>query len=255
MDNKTVPGILMCLLSFACIYLVLLGLLKGLERTDWTAKKKNNFFIRTLIGVSIWVIGMSALALSGFFKDFAPMPPRIVFILVLAIPILIVIANSKSFTDLLRVTPPHWLVFMQSFRIVVEILLFIAYGRQLLPVQMTFEGYNYDILSGLLAIPAGWLMMKYPYKARSIGLIYNTLGILLLINILTIAVLSMPTQIRYFTNDPANTIVGEFPFIYLPAILVITALALHIFSIRQLLLKGSLAKGSEEQMNTVLMAK
>jgi hypothetical protein len=255
MDNRTVPGILMCLLSFACIYLVLLGLLKGLERTDWTTKKKNSYFIRSLIGVSIWVTGISALALTGFFSNFSNMPPRIIFIFILAFPLLIIIGGSKSFTEILRVIPLHWLVFMQSFRIVVELLLFIAYRRQLLPVQMTFEGYNYDILSGLLAIPAGWLMMKYPLKARTIGLIYNLLGILLLINILTIAVLSMPTPIRTFMNEPANTIIGEFPFIYLPAVLVIVALALHIFSFRQLMLRGVFARRQGGQSNTVLLAK
>lgn len=254
MDNKIVPGILICLLSFACIYLVLLGLLKGLERTDWTTKKKNSYFIRSLIGVILWVICISALALIGFFGKFTTMPPRVIFIFILAIPLLIIIGGSKSFTEILRVIPLHWLVYMQSFRIVVELLLFIAYRKQLLPVQMTFEGYNYDILSGLLAIPAGWLMMKYPLKARTIGLIYNLLGILLLINIITIAVLSMPTPIRTFMNEPALTIVGEFPFIYLPAVLVIVALALHIFSFRQLLLKGVFARGQEGPGSTVLMA-
>ena len=60
------------------------------------------------------------------------------------------------------------------------------------------------------------------------------MGLLLLINILVIAVLSMPTPLRYFMNEPANTLVGEFPFIYLPAVLVVIAMGLHIFSLRQI---------------------
>jgi hypothetical protein len=52
-----------------------------------------------------------------------------------------------------------------------------------------------------------------------------------------IAILSMPTSFRYFMNEPANTIVAQFPFIYLPGVLVVLAFAFHIFSLRQLLLK------------------
>jgi hypothetical protein len=36
-------------------------------------------------------------------------------------------------------------------------------------------------------------------------------------------------------NEPANTLVGQFPFILLPGILVPIAYGLHIFSLRQLL--------------------
>ena len=55
-------------------------------------------------------------------------------------------------------------------------------------------------------------------------------------NIVVIAVLSMPTPIRYFMNEPANVIVGQFPFILLPGVLVPIAYAMNIFSLRQLLL-------------------
>jgi hypothetical protein len=52
-----------------------------------------------------------------------------------------------------------------------------------------------------------------------------------------IAILSMPTSFRYFMNEPANTIVAQFPFIYLPGVLVVLAFAFHVFSLRQLVLK------------------
>jgi hypothetical protein len=58
---------------------------------------------------------------------------------------------------------------------------------------------------------------------------------LLLMNIVTIAVLSMPTPFRQFMNEPANEIVATFPFVYLPGVLVVLAFAFHAFSLRQLL--------------------
>ena len=96
---------------------------------------------------------------------------------------------------------------------------------------MTFEGYNFDVLSGVLAILAAIIIKK---KWRpGVALTYNIIGLLLLINIVVVAILSMPTPLRYFMNEPANTLVGEFPFIYLPAVLVVIAYSMHIFSLRQ----------------------
>jgi hypothetical protein len=107
---------------------------------------------------------------------------------------------------------------------------------------MTFEGYNYDILSGIFAIPAGWMMNRNKTSVSVIGICYNLLGIVLLLNILIIAVLSMPTSIRYFMNEPSNLIVGEFPFIYIPGVFVVLAIFMHIFSLRQLSLQKRMAQ-------------
>jgi hypothetical protein len=100
---------------------------------------------------------------------------------------------------------------------------------------MTFEGRNFDMLSGVLALVAGYVMWKYPSAAKRAGIIYNLIGLGLLLNIVIVAILSMPTPFRYFMNEPANTIVAWFPFIYLPGVLVVLAFAFHVFSLRQLL--------------------
>jgi uncharacterized membrane protein len=39
---------------------------------------------------------------------------------------------------------------------------------------------------------------------------------------------------RHFMNEPANKIVTEFPFIYLPGVLVVIAFVFHILSLRQI---------------------
>jgi hypothetical protein len=108
----------------------------------------------------------------------------------------------------LQVVPPHWLVLLQSFRIAVELLLLGAFINEKLPVQMTFEGRNFDVVTGLLALPVGYLMAKGRIS-RKFAIVFNIIGLVLLLNILVIAVLSMPTPIRYFMNEPANMLVGQ----------------------------------------------
>jgi hypothetical protein len=52
-------------------------------------------------------------------------------------------------------------------------------------------------------------------------------------------------------NEPANTIVAQFPFIYLPGVLVVLAFVFHVFSLRQLLLKKSVStKNLDETTGT-----
>jgi uncharacterized membrane protein len=103
---------------------------------------------------------------------------------------------------------------------------------------MTFEGRNFDIVTGLLALPVGYLLAKGRISGK-FAIAFNIIGLVLLLNILVVAVLSMPTPIRYFMNEPANTLVGEFPFILLPGVLVPIAYGLHIFSLSQLLKQGA----------------
>jgi hypothetical protein len=155
--------------------------------------------------------------------------------MLIPLPMMLLVAFSKKGTQLLQSIPPQWIVWMQSFRIAVELLLLVAFINGKLPVQMTFEGRNFDILTGILALPVGYVLAKRKSYAPKLAIAFNVLGILLLINILVIAVLSMPTPIRYFMNEPANTLVARFPYILLPGVLVPIAYTIHIFSLRQLL--------------------
>ena len=124
----------------------------------------------------------------------------------------------------------------------------MAFVNGRIPVQMTFEGRNFDMITGILALPVGYLLAKRKMHAPKLAVAFNILGLLLLTNILVIAVLSMPTPLRYFMNEPANTLVAQFPFILLPGVLVPIAYTMNIFSLRQLLVKE---KASQSLLRTV----
>jgi len=236
MNNETLPSAMVIVLTVACIAIVIFGLRKALQLSSWTLDQQKSTFIKSVSAILVWVIVLGVLALLGFFRDLSSLPPRPVFIFLFAVVVALSLTFMKGTKELLITTPIHWFVYIQSFRIFVELILWQGYVKGLLPVQMTFEGYNFDIFSGIFAIPAGWMMSRNPASARVIGVFYNLMGIALLMNILTIAVLSMPTPLRYFMNEPSNLIVGEFPFIYIPGVFVVLAIFMHIFSLRQLLL-------------------
>ena len=103
---------------------------------------------------------------------------------------------------------------------------------------MTFEGRNFDVIAGLTGPFIAYLFNKN----RTVMIAYNFMGLALLLNIVVIAVLSIPTPFRVFMNEPANTIVAYFPIVLLPAFLVPLAYTLHFFSLKQLLAKQILTK-------------
>ena len=239
MDLKLIPAIAMLSLSAMCIAVVLAGIKIVLQKASYSQSEQTKKLWLIALLITGWVLLTGILANAGFFSNFTAMPPRPVLLIVLPTIALLTIAFSTSQQKFILAIPSHWLIGLQAFRILVELILWRAVTLHLLPVQMSFEGYNFDIVSGLLAIPVA-LLIKKRYSSSWV-ITFNIIGLMLLINILVIAVLSMPTPLRQFHNEPANTLVGTFPFIYLPAVLVTLAIALHVFSLRQWFLRRAIS--------------
>lgn len=234
MNTKWIAGALMLLLAVVSLVIVIAALQKALRKSGYAPQQQKRITITAILVIAAWLILTGVLAVNGFFSNFKALPPRPLVLIFLPLPVVLVIAFLKKFAPILKAVPPHWLIGMQTFRIAVELILFYAYTGGLLPKQMTFDGGNFDILSGLLAIPAALAISK-KYRPALVRL-YNITGQLLLLNVLVIAILSMPTPLRYFMNEPGAGIMGEFPFVYLPGMLVVIAYSLHIFSLRQAVL-------------------
>lgn len=219
-------------LSIICIYIIF----RILNRTDISYKTGHDRLTRWFLpGIIIWIGLVTVLSLTGFTSDFSNFPPRMFLVLLVPLGFVIWALNSTAITQLLKIIPPQWLFYIQGFRFIVEILLWMLYLDQLVPIQMTFEGRNYDILIGITGPIVGYLCFTNQRFFKKIGLIWNFAGLVVLMNILFIAVLSMPSPMRLFMNEPANTIVATFPTILLPAILVPIAYSMHLFSIKQLI--------------------
>jgi hypothetical protein len=191
-------------------------------------------FRRTALLLTTWLLLLSILSIRGFFTNFSQLPPRLSFAVLVPLPVVLLFTRSRAGKQLLHHIQPQWLIYLQSFRILVEIALWLLVRNGALPVQMSFEGRNFDIIAGLLAIPVGYYCFVKKSWPPVVALLYNFAGLVLLINIVTISVLSMPTPLRVFHNQPDSSLLTTFPFIYLPGLLVPLAYTLHIFSLRQL---------------------
>jgi len=248
MNATTLPDILIVLLSLACITVVLVYLHKALRMTKWSRPVQNRIFSTTVLLIAGWMMMVGIMAIKGFFADLTTLPPRPIILILLPLPLVLVTAFSKRFKEMALTIPEHWLIRFQAFRIFVELILWQAFAKNILPVQMTFEGRNWDIASGVLALVVAWMVLHKRNNYRTIATAYNIIGIGLLLNVLIVAFLSMPTPLRYFMNEPTVEKVGQFPMIYLPSVLVVLAYSFHIFSLRQLwLLKQVKQTGKEKE--------
>jgi hypothetical protein len=192
--------------------------------------------VRAALGSAAWLGLTGALALAGRLR-FTPFPPTMLGLLA-SLPVLAIgLAASPVGRRLALGLPLAVLVGFQGFRIAVELLLHRAYVEGLMPIQMSYAGANFDILTGLSAAALG-LVLRVREVPRWAVLAWNVAGLGLLLNVLTIAILSSPGPLRRFHAEPSNVWVTRAPWVWLPAVMVLAALLGHLLVFRRLARAG-----------------
>lgn len=203
--------------------------------TVWQFYKASANSKATLIGLIIWMSLQAIISLTGFYQKTQTMPPRFLFLLgptLIIILVLFLTSKGRAFIDALD---NKKLTLLHSVRVPVEITLYFLFLARLIPVLMTFEGYNYDILSGLTAPVIYYLAFVVNKADKKVLLMWNFSCLALLLNVVTIAVLSAKTPFQQLAFNQPNAGVTYFPFVWLPSIIVPLVLFSHLASIRQLL--------------------
>jgi hypothetical protein len=224
-------------LTVICVMLLLWGSHKTFTRMGYTtslANKRTAIVAAILIG---WLIIVSILSLAGITRDFSGRPPKFFIIILIPLIAILILTFHPRFREFIKHVPFSWLIYLQVFRVLVELFLWWQYLDGLTPVQMTFEGRNLDILTGITAPVFAWICYRQGRKLHKLALVWNIAGMILLLNIVITAILSAPVPFRVFLNEPANTLIAEFPIVFLPAFLVPLAYSMHFFFFRKLYLQ------------------
>ena len=187
------------------------------------------------------IVIQSSLGLWGFYSNVNLVTarfPLLVFPLMVFFISLFITRGGKAFIDSLDIKT---LTLLHAIRIPVEIVLLWLFLHHTIPQAMTFEGSNFDILSGLSAPLVYYFGFIKKQLNRMVMIIWNIVCILLLLNVVSNAVLSLPGRFQNFGFEQSNIAVGYFPFLLLPAILVPMVLFANAASIRQLILKKNIS--------------
>ena len=184
--------------------------------------------------VPLWMLLTGYLATTDFYRYSEAVPPRVVAFGVL--PSVFVIAiYFVAFRGFIASLPLTTLTIVHVVRIPVELVLLWLFQNGQVPILMTFEGWNFDILSGMTAPIIYWIAFRSERANRVLLVIWNLATLGLLINIVTIAVLSFRTPLQQLAFDQPNVGVTYLPFIWLPAIIVPIVLFAHLAALYQLL--------------------
>jgi hypothetical protein len=190
---------------------------------------------KVLWGSLVWLGLQGAILTTGFYLKTDTIPPRFVLAVVPTfIAIIYFLTNKKSKNTLDKLSLKD-LTIIHVCRIPVEIGLLWLYQRQQIPQIMTFEGRNFDIISGLTALPMAWYAFQNDTIKRTPLLIWNIVCLALVCIIVFIAILSVPTPIQQFGFEQPNVGVLKFPFGWLPSFIVPVVVFSHVVSIRLLL--------------------
>ncbi|MGH7459889.1 MAG: hypothetical protein ACREMA_02530, partial [Longimicrobiales bacterium] len=182
-----------------------------------------------LLGTALWLaVTLGAAAAHRLRFE----PPTFMLFILIALSGSFAIGLSPVGRRLAAGLPLALLVGVQGFRLPLELAMHRAYGEGIMPVQMSYSGYNFDIVTGSLAIVLS-AAVALGYAGVGLVRLWNWLGSLLLANVLIIAVLSTPL-FRAFDTEPLNTWVTQPPYVWLPAVMVPMALIGHIVVFRRL---------------------
>lgn len=184
--------------------------------------------------VPFWMIMTGLLAMSGFYQQFQFVPPRVVTFGVLPAELLIVIYFIFFRTNFIEKLSLKTLTLLHVVRIPVELVLLWLFQFGWIPQIMTFEGRNFDILSGLTAPLIFWFAFRGQSINRPLLIAWNLIALGLLANIVLTAALSFPSPMQQVGFEQPNVGVTYFPFIWLPTIIVPTVLFAHVVSLWKL---------------------
>ncbi len=211
--------------------LLLFGLHVGLVRLGVDPGRRTRIVSLSGVGICGWLAFIAMMARSGFYQDFHSLPPKIAFAIVPTLIAVIILGLSRNVKAIADALPPSWIIGLQSFRILIEIVLWQLVLQGRIARMMSIEGANYDLITGATATVIGWIAARTGNGPLQRA--WNIMGLALLANVMVRGMLNMPTRFRFLHDEPANTIIAAFPYIWLPCFSVAVALFLHIVSLRQ----------------------
>jgi hypothetical protein len=182
------------------------------------------------------------IASTGFYTVTNTIPPRLMLAILPPLLLIILLFTTYTGRHFIEKLDMKMMTILHIVRIPVEFVLLWLFVNRTIPGIMTFEGRNFDILSGITA-PVIWYFGFVKNRlSKKILLAWNICCLVLLLNIVLTAILSMPYTFQQFAFDQPNIALFYFPFTWLPCFIVPVVLFSHLVAIRGLITVGRTKK-------------
>jgi hypothetical protein len=193
-----------------------IGLYVGIRALPGTKSRRLAWSIGSAVVLTIWLVGVTLLAANDVFRTNALGIP-IALLTTLGAGYLLLL--SATFRAIIRAIPQHWLIGIQTFRIIGVVFLVRYFQGQLSGVFAIPAGLG-DFLTGLCApVVAYWWFTGKPY-ARTAAIAWNLFGMADMVNAAVLGAL---------TGGGGGGIV--FPIVLIPTYAVPRSFLIHSYSL------------------------
>ena len=187
--------------------------------------------------IVVWLSVFGATAGSGMLARFGLRPPPLLVAMVAIVCGVLGFSLSRAGKFLASGLSLTALVGFQVFRLPLELVMHQAALAGVMPPQVTYTGWNFDIVTGSTAVVLAPLVSR-GRAPRWLIIAWNLMGLVLVLVVMTIGFVSTP-MLRVFGDGASlNTWIAYFPFIWLPAVMVAAAIAGHVLVFRRLAAGG-----------------
>ncbi len=227
--------------QFVMIGVLVLSYVVFTKWLEWLLPREWNYRIAaSRLIVVAWIGAFMFIARSGMLTQFNRTPPPMAMMLGGVVLVSMLIGLS-SFGRNAAAMPMVSLIGLQAFRLPLELLMHRGVTHGIVPVELSYTGYNFDIVTGIGAALIAIALMRGVSVSLGAIWLWNIYGFYCLAAILVVAVLGSP-MLHRFGTDPrhVNTWVLFFPYVLVPVTLVVTALSGHIVITRKLLSSSAL---------------
>lgn len=186
---------------------------------------------KLLISIIVVIaIVQSLLAYNSVYQDTTAMPPRFIYVLLFPIVLIIYGLRAKQILWMKSTRNLKLSTMMHVIRVPVELCLFFLFTYKMIPELMTFEGRNYDIISGITA-PIAWLLYRKNIISEKGLIVWNVICLGLVVFIAINGILSAELPFQKFAFDQPNKALLYFPYVLLPAMIVPIVIYTHLSDI------------------------
>lgn len=221
-------------LSLLMSIVLLLGYNYGQQKVGASKKLRTRRTALAGLGLFAWFFYLYLITRGTFLQDYS-LPPRFPLLLVLpAFLFIAIILYRQRKSRVFYAIPKSWTTFYQSFRILIELLFVASVSVELLHREVTFEGYNYDIIFGISAILVTYLVFYKKWFPEKVALYWNYFGLLIIafiIFLFTSTIYAPELWGKAASLAPPEML--NFPFVLVPAFLMPSAVFIHVFAIMQ----------------------
>lgn len=218
------------------LFLIIIGF-KAINATSSNLKKDKIILVSGLI---IWQLFILILSSTDILKSYE-FPPR--FAIAFILPAFIFTGFFLSLNrnkDWIKSIPEQWIIYFQTFRVLVETLFIFSLGKGIFNYQVTIEGYNFDMIFAFTAPIIAFLVYNKKVIPRKTIIIWNYVGLAVLASVIVLFLTSMYKPEIYGSKTPLLPLEAlTYPYVLIAGFLMPTAVFLHFLSIVQIVKKNN----------------